>query len=425
MPITGYERAAGRFDADLMARPVPAAEHPIGMVWLPLLTLEDHPLACIKARNALAVALLDSNCVEGEPWTAILPVSGLRRQIAYHAGCPRHDVDDPRALPPSLRSPAWEKTVGRIEAWAELPSSDRAITLATLNNLTMQPAILRLVESVRAHEYMGAREREMYEIARASYRLSPEHSSGLEMLEVLASRASNPALALQCRILLVSGCLRFRGDTSAASAHARGATDALRALRGIPDWQLALLASRLSRANALLALKVGGPSSSQVRAELRAAREAAEDCASWADTPYLSHIASENRRLVAESGLKLAAYSGHRELVEARVAEVEAVDPLDPELLTQVGDAYVRLGDDEAGAYYYALAGGLGSFAAALAFYKLGTLHESAGRNDHAMLAFSRSSALDPWARSPREALARLAHTAGAQPPGPRTASQL
>jgi hypothetical protein len=400
-----YSRAAGQARWPARSRTSSISDSALAAHWRPLLDLTPAPESALWAGNIPYIAEELSASPAGtdeRAFPAIIPVPGLRSQVAVHAGLSEYACEHPADLRPQFQTPGWRQFLDALTAWDTRDGRRSATVLSLLNILTFPAVVVSL-----AGEADGLDSEIEYELARAMLRLDEKSERGLALFQNLAAAGEDPVVRVNALSQVISAFVRYRrGD---ASAQVGLALSLVRdRAPGSGSWSGDLTMSRLLRAVALWASRAEGHGSASRYLGLARSYNAA--CAAAASSPAAVQLAREDDRILLDAELKLLVTAPGTE--PARLIEQAdrlcAADPWDPVGLLNAADAVVAAGELRRAAEMLSSAGLLGTMAGALAAWRSGLLWLQLSEPGRAAEAFRLCVDLDPNAIEPQHQL-RLA----------------
>lgn len=392
---------------------LPDVEHNrLAIFWRPIIDMVDRDMAAMRLRLIAPVSswLADRETTHWS-WFAMIGVAGLRHQVLRHAGLDHYDCREPTELDPRFRTPQWETLLESIGRFSALDYSKRALVVFQLAQLSYCQYVFKLAGIVVPNGD-PAHDRYAYEVARVHARYPGHAPPALSVFESLATSAADAQLALASCAQGIGHSIRNGNAVERArrfEGYGRHIIDS-----GMPDeWHTSLVRSRFHRAVALLRLAEQQPE--EMRLELEAATQFADQLFPDVTDVTDKLVALENKRILVESQIKAAAWVGYSDSApraadgesanEVRVL-CEQLDGLDPyciEARLVVADGYATVGDYAEAAMRYSRAGELGTVAGARGWFLAAQCYEHIGDRESALNAMGRCLELDASAIEARE----------------------
>ncbi|MGW0063260.1 hypothetical protein ACWDTT_25420 [Streptosporangium sandarakinum] len=366
--------------------------------WRAWIDLGDADPAPLRSRHAVHLArMLTGEAEEAAPnWFATVSVTSSRYQVVAQARAVEHRCERPAGLAGRLRTPRWQALVAALERWPALPPARRVVVVALLTQLGFHRHVVSLVGTLTAAADPLSQQL-AYEASRAAYQLNRASPVPGRVFGWLAENAARPALRTLAALQLVSTRSRGGGDRAEAARWLAAARRAADGLDAEPDWLAHLVTSRYHRAAALHELS--GGDREPVVEHMRLALSHDEDMARCAPDPVRAHYRAENRGLVLEAHLKLDTLTGEASAPADAVAQLRALDPVDPEPLYAVGAYLAGRGDWEGAREAFRRAAGSGTLRGAMAAAAAADCSERLGRPGDAEEDRLLCLDLDPAAR--------------------------
>jgi hypothetical protein len=380
---------------------------PLARHWRPLLDLGSADAVPLWVGNV--PYLSERICAEpaGQPpggLPSIMPVCGLRTQVALHAGLATWICRSPAELPARYQTPAWRHLITMLDGWQHGAVTADSVALTVLNLLSFPDTVVRIASG---RDRLG--DEAAYELARAYLRLNGRSAEALGIFDRLAGESAVPTVRWAALGQSISARVRYHGEMDGAGALAGSALMVAAEHPPGRPWPDDLILSRLLRAVALWSARADGlAAAGHVLGQANAYQKSV---AAYADTPALRQLAAENERLLADAELKLL-ISGNAppepNVIAAQAAYLRQLDPWDPEVLLAVADGYVVIGELAEAAEALTAASDLGTMAGAVAAWRAGLLWKELSEPGKAATVFRRCLSLDPYAVEPRAELERM-----------------
>lgn len=372
--------------------------------WAPWFDLSPAPDTPRRAQHAAQLAsMLDGDAEPAVPhWFSIISPAGTREQIIRQARLDDYLVTAPDAMPELLRTGRWRSLADAVRRWAELDPARRVVVIELLTQLGFHPAVARLVPQVTMTPEDELGQQLAYEVARSCRQLDRHSTVPLQVFGWLAEEAVRPSLRVSAALQVASALTRAQRAPEQASDWLKRCAAASTELRHEPAWLEHLVRSRVHRAAALVAVRLGKPANGAD--EMRAAL-AEDDLLADVDADPQASYQLENRALVLEAFLKLDTATSLGAAPADVVTQARQVDPYDVDLHFAVGRYLVAQDAADQGVQAFLTAAGSGTVRGAVAAFEAGLALDRLGRPGEAAAAYRLCLDLDPASTSARERL--------------------
>jgi tetratricopeptide (TPR) repeat protein len=402
--VQWYEREAASSEQQggNFARP---EDSPLAPYWRPLIDFVDSPLAAIRLRNIpfLAKTVVDED--GSLSWFSILKPPKDRSRLLAQARLTQYDFPAVCTLDEEPSRSVWTRISAVLDAPEDVEPAQAQKVVALLNQLSLPDVVAERIRRVRLTAD-PAQQALAYEVARAAARCRPDAESAQRVLAWLSAKATDPLQRGAAVVQRIAGSLRFGGSaTTQVDALVVEHMPLVEELAEDATWRGALVSSRLRRALGLYFVK---------RRELDRAEDAVERALAFNelvdrrdDSDLVRQLAAEDRKIILESSLKLAAFAPapDAEEVERRAEALAVHDPYCVHTWLCGGEAWAAVGELRRAAAAYEEAGELGSVAGAIGWYRAAQCWEQLAQPNESFRCLRRCVALDPLAVQPRERL--------------------
>lgn len=374
-------------------------------VWGPLINLSGGSRAPIHVRNCIEIHKLFGT--SKAPWASILAVPSLRKQVLLQNGL-TYKVRSPPNID-EIDTLEWRQLVEFVTNWPLLSVLSKIHVIALLNQLTLQPLLLKLVGEV-SEPVCEEEEHFVYEIARARNRINSNDSTAFEVFKWLVNNAKQRVLRVSAATQLVAFLTRNHNDLTAAAIYREaGLKEVVNLPLSSEVWLNDLVTSRFFRAAALLDTRLGNRE--LALEDIGRAEEAHFQLVELVDSGESHHLADENRKILLESIIKAYIYADGligQARGEDAVLELNALEPTDPASQHVIGEFYYICSRILEAGNHFEKGGDSGCLLGAAASFKAGKCWELLGDADHALSAYRRALKLDPASLSSELAIAML-----------------
>jgi tetratricopeptide (TPR) repeat protein len=324
----------------------------------------------------------------------------LRPSLMWELGLASYAVDDPRQMPPELRTPRWSVLCERLDGWGRLEPEERLRVAMLLNRLGLYSMTVSLPPTDESATSEAFSERAILE-AVAMYKLGA-YQSARTRLEAVACDERAPT---EARFAAILNLVVHHGKISSNGGELARWIELSRQLQPVAESAVpghSLIATSMSaRAESFAPYHAGD--SEGVRRLLDQAEQLALEAQT--ELGVDDAFACENLFAVWETRLNEARWIRDRTAAVERARLLVSLDPLDGKAYLLLGEAQRERGDVEEARESFAHGASLGAPHAARAWFEHGICDEHLGEPDAAVRAFRRSLDADPYSVS---ALARL-----------------
>ena len=375
--------------------------------WRPLVDGTDSVFAARRLRAIPVVnALLTVADEETWPWLSMIGVPGLRTQVLRHAGLDYLGCRSPERLPERYWTVEWSRLVEAMSQFSRIATPLRAVVIFQLAQLSFCDRAVQLaasVDSAGSGRAMGdpMQTRYAYEMARIAARFPHRAPQVLPVFADLATRATNPELRLASCFQGIGHCLRDTQDLDRASAFESIGRAVLSQMP--QSWHANLVCSRYCRAVAMLHQQRSD--STEAWTQLAEAERYALALQGTAADPQETYAAAENFRYLLELRIQLAIDDHDHSTLRGALRALSEHEPNCVEARLLMGDGHLALGEHQAAAHWFELAGELGTGAGAIGWFRAGQCHDALGNHGDAVNAMGRCLELDSSAVEPRQYL--------------------
>ena len=337
----------------------------------------------------------------------------FRRQLFIELGLDEYAVEDPRDLPPQLRSRKWNAVCSALEDWAGLTIDQRGRLLLLLHALGLYSMIPRLVPDIvdldisrSDYACLAYLRASAHYVLHLKDRVADYAEADLSEFKAIVREAPRNALtAFNAVIKILTHKAKVLAPVCELNEWLIKAEEITAAvMAAADDFTGKLVLSRYYRAAAFLPQREGN------RAEVIRVMDLAEQQAS-SMTPMgraQELLYLENLHPVLESRTKEAIWLGDLDLALSRALRVTELDPYDPKPWLELGQVRLRRNEITAAAEAYSVAAILGPPATAIAHHMTGQCFRDLKQPALAALFFKIALEVDPRAISPHDEIQTL-----------------
>ncbi len=397
----------------------PHADHPslVEHLLRPFLDLEPCPRGPLHARGlehywaAFADARHPKFSLQRTlPWP-------FRAEFLREVGRPEHDVEDPRQVPPPLRSERWSGLCEGVDWWPRLTGDQRCRLSALLHALCFYPLILRLMPGGPPVSADGDPESDELAYWRASSqyvlhlpgRVTEYADADLTDFERIATATpTDRPVALNAALKVLVHRAKTRAPVDVLIEwrdRARRIAEAV--ATKVDAFTGPLLLSRFHRAAAFVPQREGN--ADEVVRTMDVAERFANSLRPRDEAEELLRL--ENLHPVLESRTKEALWLGDLDLALSRALQVVGLDPYDSKAWLELGQVRLRRKEPAEAAEAYVAAATLGPPASATARHMAGLCFRDLGKPLLASFFFKAALEVDPRAISPHDEIHALPNT--------------
>ncbi|MGW6925180.1 hypothetical protein ACWGA9_28575 [Streptomyces sp. NPDC054950] len=350
-----YARIVGRTE---FSDPTVLDVDALRQLWLPWITLEDHPKSHTLAKNASMIwhhaCAVPADDVLARPWVQVMASGGLRSFVLSQARVGDHLTDETGAV-----SPAMQELRSIWKFWLDGDDELRRLqAVALLGNLTVTLPVLE-TEEPDLTRTEPLYQHYCFERAKAIRLRDPGHEPSERVLEHLARHAVEPALRLISLVNLITFAVRYSSGVHRVERWIEDGNALLPELKSHPRWLAGTIENHFFRVVALTYVKQKDFDRAAVEVEKASeANNSAE--AVLGDDPWMSYIVAEGRSLI--EGVKVrfqVRKGGSPDAVSSVIEDLIEREP-HSENRNFIGDLFSLNDEHEeaAGHYMQAAAGG-------------------------------------------------------------------
>lgn len=338
----------------------------------------------------------------------------FRAQLLRQAGLPQYQVEDPREVPPAIRSARWSSMCEALDHWPELTTDQQCRLALVLHALCFYTLISRRIPDIPETEIAAHPDcaELAYRRATAHYmlglpgRVSEYGHADLSELERITTTAPSD------HPVAFNGTLKVFVHKAKVGAPVEELVDWRARLEQIleatlaksDDFRRALLLSRFYRAVAFIPQRVSD------RAEVVRMMDLAERHAlAMAPADEAEELLQlENLYPVIESRTKEALWLGDLDLALARAERLIDLDPYDSRAWLELGQVRLERNECAPAAEAYAAAATLGPPSSAVGRHMAGLCFRHLGQPLLAAFFFKAAIDVNSQAISPHDEIQRL-----------------
>lgn len=388
-----YARTAGRTE---FSDPKVLDVEALRQLWLPWITLEDHPKSHMLARNVSMIwhhaRAVPADDILARPWVQVMASGGLRPFVLSQTRVSDHLTAETGAVPPAMQElrSTWkdwldgDDELRRLQAVALL--GNLTATLPVLD--TEEPDLTR-TEPLYQHY--------CFERAKAIRLRDPDHEPSECVLEHLARHAVEPALRLISLVNLITFAVRYTSGVDRVERWIEDGSALLPELKSHPRWLAGIIGNHFYRVVALTYVKQKDFDRAAV--EIEKASEANNSAeAVLGDDPWLSYIVAEGHSLIEGVRVRLQVRKGGSpDAVSSVIEDLIETEP-HSEIRNVIGDLFSLNDEHEEAAGHYMQAAAGGSIHGAIAAFNAYQSYQKAGDRQGMGDALQLLADLDPSA---------------------------
>ncbi|MEU7858691.1 hypothetical protein [Nonomuraea sp. NPDC049141] len=361
--------------------------------------------------HARVLALHAARMVSGRPMGLPFqgnPVAYLRRHLLLETRLEPYDCAEPEALPPHLRTPAWEHLCADVAGWHELPEEARPSVATLLVRLGFYRTVLRLIPEPDPAAIARGPATAALALTRANalYKATGPRAAkaALRVIDAVREHAPSP----RQRTLAAVAALVHHARVSKDKAEVARRSQEILARR---DDVLAGDDSDVVSQSALLRACSFGPFMSGDRETTALLLEECETLARQAPdhTEGLALLKAENLHAMLETRSREALWSGDWRLAQSRAQRLAEHDPLDSRVHRDLGYMTLEHVGAEAALPHFETAAWLGPPFTAVSWCLAGQCRHKIGDLPGALEAYLAGAAADPGSVTAVDGLVRTA----------------
>jgi tetratricopeptide (TPR) repeat protein len=342
----------------------------------------------------------------------ILPHS-FRLQLLREASCLEYQVEDPREVPPDLRSERWGILCAALDVWPTLTIDGQCRLALLLHALCLYSLISSQIPDVSDAEIAADPDfaELAYRRAVARYVLNLSGvvadygHADLRELERVAATAPPRVVTLNAALKILVHKAKSRVPVDELVQWRERTAGILEAIVAECDeFTLALLRSRFYRAAAFIPQRIGDRD--QVVWMMDLAERHGREMSATNKAQGILRL--ENLYPLLESRIKEAIWLGNLDSALTRAQALVDLDPYDSRAWIELGHVYFRRGDWAHAAEAFVVSATLGAPATAVGHHMAGLCFRRLGHPALAAHFFKSSLETDPHAISPHDQIQSL-----------------
>ncbi|MFD6297237.1 hypothetical protein ACFWFU_20750 [Streptomyces sp. NPDC060235] len=388
-----YARIAGRTE---FRDPKVLDVEALRRLWLPWISLEDHPKSHMLARNVSMIwhhaRAVPADNILARPWVQVMASGGLRPFVLSQTRMSDHLTDEASAVPSAM-----QELRSTWKAWLDGDDELRRLqAVALLGNMTATLPVLETEEpdlTRRDPLYQHY----CFERAKAIRLRDPGHEPSERVLEHLARHAAEPALRLISLVNLITFAVRYTSGVDRVEPWIEYGNALLPDLKSHPQWLAGIIGNHFYRVVALTYVKQKDFDRATVEIEkASAANNSAK--ATLNDDRWMSYIVAEGHSLI--EGVKVrfqVRKGGSPDEVSSVIEDLIETEP-HAESRNVIGDLFSLNDEHEEAAGHYMQAAAGGSIHGAIAAFNAYQSYQKAGDRHRMQEALYLLQDLDPSA---------------------------